>query len=146
MFLKQAIQDGLKTDFQWTLLIGTFKIFLESYLFYYFKKKKSLGNGILFSLAINLLSSIFIFVLFVPFIRLFRILTTAIHLAFIHASDALIFLPYAVVIIWIINIISSLILTKIFNIRLPLKKLFIIITVPSVAATIVSLMSIIMRS
>lgn len=141
MSYKQTINDGLRTGIGWILCIGMLKIFTESYLFCYFKKKTSLRNSVLFSLATNLLSSIFIFTFLTQFVYLFRALAPLTKPIFPHFTDSFIFLPFAVSTIWIVNIACSLLLTKLFNFGLSLTQLLIIFTCSSASNAIISLVA-----
>lgn len=138
--IKQVINDGLSTGLQWTVVVGTVKLFIESYLFYYFKKKKSLGHGILFSLATNLLSSIFMFILLTPFVQLFRTIATAIKPLSSCFTESYIFCPYGIFAIWLVNIVCGLILNKFLKIHLSLKQLLIIFTSSSVGSIALSIL------
>lgn len=140
MPLKQAIHDGLQNGLQWTVIIGSVKLFMETYLFYYLKKKKSFGNGFLFSLATNLLSSFLLYALFVPFIKLFRLLTTTVLHYTPCCTEQCIFLPYAIIIIWIANIACSFLLSQILKIKLSFKQLLIIFTSSTLASAALSIL------
>lgn len=143
MFGVAKAVDNMIFLFQSIIVIGIVKFIIESFFLEYFLKKP-LSYDFFLTLAINILSTILIFIFSKPLFNIWVLTNKTLHFNFFRKIPVIRHAPFTffifpALVLCVANILCGLLLNKLFKLKLTLKQLCLMFACSNGAIIILSM-------